>query len=211
MCHNKYKLEDMTFTELAYSIFRRAIDDYHLTDDVDAPMPCPYESGTIEADLYRKNWIDTVQWHLEDIIRDPDINPVEALTLKRRIDRSNQERTDLVETIDSYFYTRYHDILPLPGATINTESPAWAVDRLSILALKIYHMQEQAGRADATPQHRQACNRKLDVLLQQRADLSTAIDQLLDDIQAGRKYMRVYKQMKMYNDVDTNPILYGKK
>ncbi len=201
----------MTFTELAYSIFRRAIDDYHLTDDVDAPMPCPYESGTIEADLYRKNWIDTVQWHLEDIIRDPDINPVEALALKRRIDRSNQERTDLVETIDSYFYTRYHDILPLPGATINTESPAWAVDRLSILALKIYHMQEQAGRADATPQHRQACNRKLDVLLQQRADLSTAIDQLLDDIQAGRKYMRVYKQMKMYNDVDTNPILYGKK
>lgn len=211
MCHNKYKLEDMTFTELAYSIFRRAIDDYHLTDDVDAPMLCPYESGTIEADLYRKNWIDTVQWHLEDIIRDPDINPVEALALKRRIDRSNQERTDLVETIDSYFYTRYHDILPLPGATINTESPAWAVDRLSILALKIYHMQEQAGRADATPQHRQACNRKLDVLLQQRADLSTAIDQLLDDIQAGRKYMRVYKQMKMYNDVDTNPILYGKK
>ena len=211
MCHNKYKLEDMTFTELAYSIFRRAIDDYHLTDDVDAPMPCPYESGTIEADLYRKNWIDTVQWHLEDIIRDPDINPVEALALKRRIDRSNQERTDLVETIDSYFYTRYHDILPLPGATINTESPAWAVDRLSILALKIYHMQEQAGRADATPQHRQACNRKLDVLLQQRADLATAIDQLLDDIQAGRKYMRVYKQMKMYNDVDTNPILYGKK
>ena len=211
MCHNKYKLEDMTFTELAYSIFRRAIDDYHLTDDVDAPMPCPYESGTIEADLYRKNWIDTVQWHLEDIIRDPDINPVEALALKRRIDRSNQERTDLVETIDSYFYTRYHDILPLPGATINTESPAWAADRLSILALKIYHMQEQAGRADATPQHRQACNRKLDVLLQQRADLSTAIDQLLDDIQAGRKYMRVYKQMKMYNDVDTNPILYGKK
>ena len=203
MCHNKYKLEDMTFTELAYSIFRRAIDDYHLTDDVDAPMPCPYESGTIEADLYRKNWIDTVQWHLEDIIRDPDINPVEALALKRRIDRSNQERTDLVETIDSYFYTRYHDILPLPGATINTESPAWAVDRLSILALKIYHMQEQAGRAE--------CNRKLDVLLQQRADLSTAIDQLLDDIQAGRKYMRVYKQMKMYNDVDTNPILYGKK
>ena len=211
MCHNKYKLEDMTFTELAYSIFRRAIDDYHLTDDVDAPMPCPYESGTIEPDLYRKNWIDTVQWHLEDIIRDPDINPVEALALKRRIDRSNQERTDLVETIDSYFYTRYHDILPLPSATINTESPAWAVDRLSILALKIYHMQEQAGRADATPQHRQACNRKLDVLLQQRADLATAIDQLLDDIQAGRKYMRVYKQMKMYNDVDTNPILYGKK
>lgn len=200
----------MTFTELANSIFRRAIEDYHLTDDVDAPMACPYEGG-IEADLYRKNWIDTVQWHLEDIIRDPDINSVEALALKRRIDRSNQDRTDLVETIDSYFYTRYHDIQPLPGATINTESPAWAVDRLSILALKIYHMQEQVERTDATPEHREACGRKLDVLLQQRIDLSTAIDQLLDDIQAGRKYMRVYKQMKMYNDTDTNPILYGKK
>jgi hypothetical protein len=201
----------MTFTELARPIFERAIRDYHITDDVNTPIQNPYAIGSIEADLYRKCWIDTVQWHFEDIIRDPQIDPTEALTLKRRIDKSNQDRTDLVETIDSYFYTRYHDILPLPGATINTESPAWAVDRLSILALKIYHMQEQAGRADATPQHRQACNRKLDVLLQQRADLSTAIDQLLDDIQAGRKYMRVYKQMKMYNDVDTNPILYGKK
>lgn len=201
----------MTFTENANKIFNQAINDYHVTDNVDTPVKNPYQEGSIENALYQKCWIDTVQWHYEDIIRDPDINPVEALALKRRIDRSNQERTDLVETIDSYFYTRYHDILPLPSATINTESPAWAVDRLSILALKIYHMQEQAGRADATPQHRQACNRKLDVLLQQRADLSTAIDQLLDDIQAGRKYMRVYKQMKMYNDVDTNPILYGKK
>ncbi|MCR4921666.1 MAG: DUF4254 domain-containing protein [Bacteroidaceae bacterium] len=201
----------MTFTELADTIFRRAIDDYHRTDDVDAEMPCPYDAGTIEADLYRKNWIDTVQWHLEDIIRDPDIDPVEALALKRRIDRSNQDRTDLVETIDSYFYTRFHDIQPLPDATINTESPAWAVDRLSILALKIFHMKEQMERNDATLEHRQTCGRKLDVLLQQRTDLSMAIDQLLDDIAAGRKYMRVYKQMKMYNDVATNPILYGKK
>ena len=201
----------MTFTELANPIFCRAIDDYHLTDNVDAAMPCPYESGTIEADLYRKNWIDTVQWHLEDIIRDPDIDPVEALAIKRRIDRSNQERTDLVETIDSYFYTRYHDIQPQPGATINTESPAWAVDRLSILALKIYHMQEQIERTDASEEHRETCRRKLDVLLQQRTDLSTAIDQLLDDIATGRKYMRVYKQMKMYNDPHTNPVLYGKK
>ncbi len=201
----------MTFTELANPIFRRAIDDYHRTDNVDATMPNPYKSGTIEADLYRKNWIDTVQWHLEDIIRDPDIDPVEALAIKRRIDRSNQERTDLVETIDSYFYTRYHEIQPLPNATINTESPAWAVDRLSILALKIYHMQEQIERTDASEEHRETCRKKLDVLLQQRTDLSTAIDQLLDDIEAGRKYMRVYKQMKMYNDPHTNPILYGKK
>ena len=199
----------MTFTELARPIFIRAIDDYHLTDNVDTPLKNPYPEGTIEADLYRKCWIDTVQWHFEDIIRDPQIDPVEALVLKRRIDRSNQDRTDLVETIDSYFYTKYSRIQPLPDATINTESPAWAVDRLSILALKIYHMREQVERADATPEHRAACRKKLDVLLEQQVDLSTAIDQLLADIEAGRKWMKVYKQMKMYNDPSTNPVLYG--
>ncbi len=199
----------MTFTELARPIFIRAIDDYHLTDNVDTPLKNPYPEGTIEADLYRKCWIDTVQWHFEDIIRDPQIDPVEALVLKRRIDRSNQDRTDLVETIDSYFYTKYSCIQPLPDATINTESPAWAVDRLSILALKIYHMREQVERADATPEHRATCQKKLDVLLEQQVDLSTAIDQLLADIEAGRKWMKVYKQMKMYNDPSTNPVLYG--
>ena len=199
----------MTFTELARPIFIKAIDDYHVTDCVDTPLKNPYPEGTIEADLYRKCWIDTVQWHFEDIIRDPQIDPVEALVLKRRIDRSNQDRTDLVETIDSYFYTKYSRIQPLPDATINTESPAWAVDRLSILALKIYHMREQVERADATPEHRAACRKKLDVLLEQQVDLSTAIDQLLADIEAGRKWMKVYKQMKMYNDPSTNPVLYG--
>ena len=200
----------MTFTELANPIFVRAINDYHVHDNVDTPICNPYAAGTIEADLYRKCWIDTVQWHFEDIIRDPDIDPAEALVLKRRIDRSNQDRTDLVETIDSYFYTRYHDIQPRPDATINTESPAWAVDRLSILALKIFHMQEQVQRADASVQHRATCQQKLDVLLEQQRDLSTAIDQLLADIEAGRKWMKVYKQMKMYNDPDTNPVLYKK-
>ena len=200
----------MTFTELARPIFIRAIDDYHLTDNVDTPLKNPYPEGTIEADLYRKCWIDTVQWHFEDIIRDPQIDPVEALVLKRRIDRSNQDRTDLVETIDSYFYTKYSRIQPLPDATINTESPAWAVDRLSILALKIYHMREQAERPDASPEHREKCQQKLNVLLEQQVDLSTAIDQLLEDIEAGRKYMKVYRQMKMYNDPATNPVLYKK-
>lgn len=199
------------FTELANPIFQAVIDDYHKTDNVDAPIQNPYQAGTIEADLYLKNWIDTVQWHLEDIIRDPQIDPVEALALKRRIDKSNQDRTDLVEKIDSYFYTLYHEVKMQDGATINTESPAWAVDRLSILALKIYHMQEQVDRADATPEHKAQCQKKLDVLLEQRVDLSTAIDQLLADFEAGRKYMKVYKQMKMYNDPSTNPILYGKK
>ena len=200
----------MTFTEKARPIFERAIRDYHQTDDIDAPLQNPYAAGTIEADLYRKCWIDTVQWHLEDIVRDPEINPVAALSLKRRIDRSNQERTDLVETIDSYIYTLYHGVQRLPEATINTESPAWAIDRLSILALKIYHMSEQAERTDASAEHRATCQQKLNVLLEQQVDLSTAIDQLLADIEAGRKWMKVYKQMKMYNDPATNPVVYGK-
>ena len=199
------------FSQTAYPIFERAIDNYHRTDHVDAPVHNPYPTPGIEADLYLKNWIDTVQWHLEDIIRDPDIDPLRALKIKRRIDRSNQERTDLVERIDSYFLTLYRDVQPLPGATINTESPAWAVDRLSILALKIYHMREEAGRTDADPEHIAACRRKLAVLTEQRADLSTALDQLLDDIAHGRKYMKVYRQMKMYNDPSLNPVLYGKK
>jgi hypothetical protein len=178
-------------------------------DHVDTPCKNPYAEGTIEACLYTKNWIDTVQWHLEDIIRDPEIDPVEALALKRCIDRSNQERTDLVEMIDSYFLQKYGQIQVLPDATINTESPAWAVDRLSILALKIYHMREQVNREDASVEHKAVCQHKLDVLLEQQRDLSSAIDQLIADIEAGRKYMKVYKQMKMYNDPSTNPILYG--
>ena len=200
----------MTFTEKARPIFDRAVSDYHIHDDVDAPLSNPYSIG-IEADLYRKCWIDAVQWHLEDIIRDPDIDPVAALALKRRIDRSNQDRTDLVEEIDSYFYTLYRDVQPLPDATINTESPAWAIDRLSILALKIWHMCEQATRDDASAEHRDRCQKKLGTLLCQQRDLSTAIDQLLDDIAAGRKYMKVYKQMKLYNDPATNPVLYAAK
>ena len=200
----------MKFTELANPIFRAVIDDYHKSDNVDTPIQNPYESGSIEHDLYQKCWIDTVQWHFEDIIRDPHIDPVEALSLKRRIDRSNQDRTDLVEQIDSYFRQKYSDVNVLPDARLNTESPAWAVDRLSILALKIYHMREQVERTDATDEHRQKCQAKLNVLLEQQRDLSLAIDQLLDDIQAGRKYMKVYRQMKMYNDPSTNPVLYKK-
>lgn len=188
-----------------------AIRDYHVTDNIDTPIKNPFERDSIENRLYLKCWIDTVQWHFEDIIRDPHINPEEALLLKRRIDRSNQDRTDLVEQIDSYFRQKYSEVDVLPDARINTESPAWAVDRLSILALKIYHMREQAERADASEEHRMKCRQKLNVLLEQQVDLSTAIDQLLEDIEAGRKYMKVYRQMKMYNDPATNPVLYNKK
>ena len=200
----------MTFTEQANKIFIQAIQDYHLTDNVDTPIHNPYDRDSIDYQLYLKCWIDTVQWHYEDIIRDPHIDPLEALALKRRIDHSNQDRTDLVEEIDSYFRQYYSHVRPLPEARLNTESPAWAVDRLSILALKIYHMQEQVNREDASEEHRKKCRMKLDVLLEQQVDLSTAIDQLLEDIEQGRKYMKVYRQMKMYNDPATNPVLYKK-
>ena len=199
----------MSFSEHSNKIFNQAIRDYHLTDNVDTPMNNPYERGSIDYSLYMKCWIDTVQWHFEDIIRDPHINPDDALSLKRRIDRSNQDRTDLVEEIDSYFRLQYSQVKPLPEARLNTESPAWAIDRLSILALKIYHMAEQVSREDASAEHRAKYQAKLDVLNEQRVDLGTAIDQLLDDISEGKKYMKVYRQMKMYNDPSTNPVLYG--
>jgi hypothetical protein len=198
------------FTQKANEIFCRAIADYHVKDNIETPIQNPYDEGTIEATLYHKCWIDTVQWHFEDIIRNPDIDPKEALVLKRRIDKSNQDRTDMVEDIDSYFRELYKDITPMPNATINTESPAWAIDRLSILALKIWHMKEQTERTDASEDHIATCRGKLAVLIEQQKDLSTAIDQLLDDIKAGRKYMKVYRQMKMYNDPNTNPVLYKK-
>lgn len=201
----------MTFTELCNPIFVQVINDYHKTDNVDTPASNPYPMKTIEYFLYLKNWIDTVQWHLEDIIRDPNIDPVAALDLKRRIDKSNQDRTDLVELIDSYFLDKYNDVQVKADATVNTESPAWAVDRLSILALKIYHMRQEVERTDTTPAHRAQCEAKLNVLLEQQKDLSAAIDQLITDIEEGRKYMKVYRQMKMYNDPALNPILYGKK
>lgn len=191
-------------------IFMDTTRRYHETDHVDAPHANPYPEGSIEAVMAAKNWIDAVQWHLEDIIRDPAIDPVEALALKRRIDRSNQDRTDMVEEIDTYYRELFADVKPQPGATINTESPAWAIDRLSILALKIYHMAAEVARTDASAEHKAKCEAKLNILLQQRDDLTAAIDTLLGDIAAGRKYMKVYRQMKMYNDPATNPVLYKK-
>lgn len=201
----------MSFSKKALSIFEQATANYHITDDVNASIQNPFEVKSIEYYLYLKNWIDAVQWHFEDIIRNPQIDPVEALALKRRIDKSNQDRTDLVELIDSYFLDKNKNVTVLPSATINTESPAWAVDRLSILVLKIYHMQQEVDRTDTDEAHKAACQTKLNVLLEQRSDLSTALDQLLNDIESGHKYMKVYKQMKMYNDPALNPVLYGKQ
>lgn len=199
------------FALAAYKVFEQSVLDYHKYDNIDHPIENPYERGQFEHLLYAKNWIDTVQWHLEDIIRDPQIDPVAALALKRRIDASNQDRTDMVEYTDSYFLQKYQAVAVKAGAKINTESPAWAFDRLSILALKIYHMQEEATRPEASEEHRAKCQAKLDVLLDQLSDLTTAIDELLADIEAGDKYMKVYKQMKMYNDEELNPVLYQNK
>ena len=199
------------FSKLAYSVFEQSIQDYHQFDNVDQPINNPFPKDKFEHLLYHKNWIDTVQWHFEDIIRDPNIDPVAALTLKRRIDASNQERTDMVEYIDSYFLQKYSHVAVKAGAKINSESPAWAFDRLSILALKIYHMNEEATREGASAEHRQKCQEKLNVLLDQRTDLSAAIEDLLLDFENGDKFMKVYKQMKMYNDDDLNPVLYQNK
>lgn len=195
----------------AYSIFEQSIADYHKKDFIDAQSLNPYDKSDVKYVFYEKNWVDTVQWHLEDIIRDVDIDANEALKIKRRIDLSNQVRTDMVENIDGFFLNFYRDVEISPDAKINTESPAWAYDRLSILALKIYHMKEEANRSDASEDHKIACNKKLMVLEEQRTDLTIALDDLLDDIAKGDKYMKVYKQMKMYNDESLNPVLRARK
>lgn len=199
------------FTENANRIFNRAIETYHRRDDVDQAIENPFEAGSLDHLLYHKCWIDTVQWHLEDIIRNPQIDPAEALLIKRRIDKSNQDRTDMVEYVDSYLLDKYKDVTPQAGARLNTETPAWAIDRLSILALKVYHMACEAERTDVDDAHRAACRKKLDTLLAQQVDLSNSIEELIGDIESGRKYMKTYKQMKMYNDPALNPVLYGVK
>lgn len=197
-------------SELANQVFNQAIVDYHQFDEIDHPIANPYESNSIAHLLYQKNWIDTAQWHMEDVVRNPQIDPVEGLQWKRRIDAQNQIRTDMVEYIDSYFLEKFKTVSPKTDAKVNTESPAWAIDRLSILALKIFHMREEVNRPTATAEHKATCQGKLDVLLTQRNDLSQSIDELLQDIEAGHKYMKVYKQMKMYNDPNLNPVLYNK-
>ena len=198
-------------SQRSIKIFKESINKYHLIDEVDQAFENPYPADSLEHLLYRKNWIDTVQWHYEDLIRDPEIDPAEGMKLKRLIDASNQDRTDTVEYIDSYFLNQFKDLVVRDDATVNSESPAWALDRLSILELKIYHMEEEANRQEASKSHREKCNAKLQVLLNQREDLGSSIDDLLQDIASGSKYMKIYKQMKMYNDEDTNPVLYKDK
>ena len=194
-----------------YRIFQKSIDDYHIANHVDTLLKNPFSTGTFEALLYHKNWIDTVQWHLEDIIRLPEINPIEALQIKRRIDSSNQDRTDKVEKIDDYFLEQFKAIKSAPSARINSETPAWLLDRMSILLLKIYHMKEQTERIDATSEHIAKCRLKLDILTEQKTDMQLAFDELMEDIRNGSRRFKVYRQMKMYNDASLNPVLYAKK
>ena len=197
-------------SSLAITVFEKAVDDYHVHDDINRSATNPFDKKDFEHLLYEKNWIDTVQWHYEDIIRDPDIEPNEGMKLKRLIDSSNQNRTEMVEYIDSYFLNLYKQTTPKKDAKVNTESPAWALDRLSILILKIYHMREESLRTDVSDQHKDSCTEKLKILVEQRKDLSESIDQLLEDLSKGEKKMRVYRQMKMYNDETLNPVLYKK-
>jgi Protein of unknown function (DUF4254) len=194
-----------------YKVFQTSIDDYHKFDDVNSPIAIPYDSGSFESLLYAKNWIDTVQWHLEDIVRLPDIDPLEGIQIKRRIDKSNQDRTDMVEKVDDYFLEQFTNVSPKPGARINSESPAWLLDRMSILMLKIYHMHEQASRKDASPEHIAKCELKLSVLVEQKADMELAFDEMMEDIGSGNRRFKVYRQMKMYNDPSLNPTLYRNK
>lgn len=203
-------MKKTAISSLAIKVFEKSVDDYHVYDDIKRLASNPYDKKDFEHLLYEKNWIDAVQWHYEDIIRDPDIDPNEGMSLKRLIDSSNQNRTEMVEYIDSYFLKLYSNVSPKPDAKVNTESPAWALDRLSILILKIYHMKEESLRKDVSEQHRNTCNEKLQVLLEQQKDLSESIDQLLEDLSKGEKKMKVYKQMKMYNDETLNPVLYKK-
>jgi hypothetical protein len=201
----------MLTSDHCYEIFQQSIDDYHLSDNVDTPVRNPYPGGSVEALLYEKNWIDTVQWHLEDIIRNPEINPAEGIKIKRRIDKSNQDRTDTVERLDDYFLGQFINVIPKAEARMNSETPAWLLDRMSILMLKIYHMKEQTERKDASPDHIFKCQTKLQVLMEQKNDMRLAFDELVEDIQKGNRKFKVYRQMKMYNDSSLNPVLYQKQ
>lgn len=188
-------------------IFEQSINYYHINNNIDQEISNPFKNNFLDNLLYKKNWIDTVQWHLEDIIREPFINPDKALEIKRRIDKSNQDRTDLVELIDNWFFDEFKDIKPENDAFIATETPAWAIDRLSILNLKIFHMREEADRKDADSEHKEKCNFKLNILLQQREDLTLAINQLFENLKKGKAIIKTYRQMKMYNDPNLNPVL----
>lgn len=201
----------MISAEESTKIFNNCILQYHIVDTVDQELLNPFEENELNALLYHKCWIDTVQWHYEDLIRDPEIDPVNGMALKRLIDASNQRRTDMVEQIDDWFLSQFKDVDVRDNATVNSESPAWVVDRLSILALKIYHMQEQADRENVSSEHRDKNQAKLAVLLEQNTDLSESFDELLEDIGEGRRQMKVYRQMKLYNDPSTNPVLYKNK
>lgn len=187
-------------------IFRESIEDWHKNQESNNP----YIGDSLEFILYNKNQIDTIQWHVEDEIRRIDILDKEIASLKRKIDSLNQQRTDLVEKLDDIFLNQFQLVVQTKDSRMNSETPAWLVDRMSILELKIYHMEEQTQRTDVSEEHRNTCANKLKVLLEQRADMILCMNQLIEDLTLGKKYMKVYRQMKMYNDKSLNPSLYKK-
>lgn len=197
----------MVTAEYCTSLFLSTIEEYHKTDNIETPCPV-VESDTLEKILIRKCWIDTVQWHLEDLIRRPDLEPYQFILIKRKIDKSNQDRTDCVEQIDDYLMNEFNKVKIHENPRLNTETPAWVIDRLSILMLKIYHMNEQTERKDASIDHLKLCKQKLDTLIQQKLDLSFSFNYLLKELSEGISVMKLYRQMKMYNDPNTNPELY---
>lgn len=201
----------MLSADSCYLIFEESIREYHRKDNVDAPLKNPYPPSEFKALLYQKNWIDTVQWHLEDMIRKPEINPYDGILIKRRIDQSNQERTDTVETMDDYFLEQFAHVTPNSLSRINSETPAWLLDRMSILMLKIYHMKEQTERHDVDSEHLHRCQLKLNILLEQKNDMGAAFDELIEDIGSGNRRFKIYRQMKMYNDATLNPMLYNRQ
>ncbi len=202
----------MISSSACYKIFEQSVSDYHLHNNVDQSIKNPFPENSFESLLYLKNYIDTVQWHLEDIIRDPKIDPVKALEIKRRIDQSNQHRTDVVEKMDDRFVEYFKEVKFTTEARLNSETPAWLLDRMSILVLKIYHMKEQTERRDASADHIQKCLSRLSVLMEQRTDMAGCFDDLMEDVRNGKRRIKVYRQMKMYNDASMNPVLYsGKK
>ncbi|NCN08463.1 MAG: DUF4254 domain-containing protein [Leptospira sp.] len=190
------------------SVFQKSVIDWHKEEK---PSNNPYDPQSIDHTLYQKNQVDTIQWHIEDEIRRPDIPLEEVVALKRKIDALNQDRTDTVEKLDDFVGELVKNVTVQPGARLNSESPAWLMDRMSILELKIFHMKEQVERKDASPEHLQNCQNKLNILTEQREDLILCLDELIEDYAKGIRRFKVYRQMKMYNDKNLNPSLYKQK
>ena len=173
----------------------------------------PENSDSFYQLIYEQHLTNFKLWHEEDKARDPDASDNLIATVKRSIDRLNQKRNDEIEKIDEGLLKKLEQgsVKILEDATLNSETPGSMIDRLSINALKIYHMDEETRREEALKEHRVNCNKKLMILREQRLDLGRCLLEFLEDLISGRKTLKVYRQMKMYNDSSLNPVLYQKQ